>query len=218
MVPAQDHKRINDGDTGPNTGGMGAYSPVPHLDAGLVDRAMARVITPVVEEMAAQGTPFRGLLYAGLILTPDGLKVIEFNCRFGDPETQVVLPRLEDDLVLLMMECVGTGFTRERLRFSPGAAVCVVAASGGYPGPMRTGLPIDGVDAAAGTGALIFHAGTRMMDGKLQTAGGRVLNVVGQAASLGDAAARAYAALERISFEGMHYRRDIASRALNRRT
>jgi len=197
---------------------MGAYSPVPHLDGGLVDQAMAKVITPVVEEMAAQGTPFRGLLYAGLILTPDGLKVIEFNCRFGDPETQVVLPRLQDDLVLLIMECVGTGFTRDRLRFSAEAAVCVVAASGGYPGPMTTGLPITGLEAAAATGALIFHAGTRMMDGTLQTAGGRVLNVVGRAPDLAGAAAQAYGALDRIEFQGMHYRRDIAFRALPRRT
>ncbi len=218
MVPAQDHKRIGDGDTGPNTGGMGAYTPVPHLAAGVVDEAMARVITPVIEGMAEQGTPFRGLLYAGLILTRDGLKVIEFNCRFGDPETQAVLPLLDEDLLLLMMESVGTGFARDRLRFSRGAAACVVAASGGYPGEYRSGLAIQGLEAAGATGALIFHAGTRMMDGSLRTAGGRVLNVVGRAASLEGAVAAAYTALEQITFDGMHYRRDIASRALTRRT
>jgi phosphoribosylamine--glycine ligase len=215
MTPAQDHKRALDGDRGPNTGGMGAYSPVPHLPDVLAETT-ERILRPTVAAMAEQGTPYRGLLYAGLMLTPDGLKVIEFNCRFGDPETQVVLPRLDEDLLILMLECIGTGLARSALRTTADAAVCVVAASGGYPGTYRTGLPIAGLDAAEASGALIFHAGTIMKDGTLRTGGGRVLNVVGLGADVAGAAERAYAALRKIGFEGMHYRRDIGHRALRK--
>ncbi len=218
MPPAQDYKRVFDGDAGPNTGGMGAYSPVPHLPTGVIQEALDKILRPTVEGLAEQGTPYRGLLYAGLILTGEGLKVIEFNCRFGDPEAQVILPRLQDDLLLLMMESVGTGLNRTKLNFSDDAAVCVVAASGGYPGPHQTGRLIAGLDEAEQDGALIFHAGTTAQDDKVLTAGGRVLNVVGLAAGLDEAAGRAYAALDKINFEDMHYRRDIASRALKRST
>ena len=216
MAPAQDHKRVFDSDQGPNTGGMGAYSPVPQMPDGIVEETVRRVMLPVVEGMHEQGTPYKGVLYAGLIMTADGIKVIEFNCRFGDPETQVVLPRLKDDLLLLMLECIGTGLRHDRLAFTDEAAVCVVAASGGYPGPYQSGLPISGLDEAERDGALVFHAGTKSVDGKVVTAGGRVLNVVGRGADLAGAARQAYAALEKLSYEGMHYRRDIASRALNR--
>jgi phosphoribosylamine--glycine ligase len=216
MEPAQDHKRVFDQDQGPNTGGMGAYSPVPHLPAKLVEEVRSRVLQPAVEGMAEQGTPFRGLLYAGLIMTADGIKVIEFNCRFGDPETQVILPRLADDLLRVMLESVGTGSRRSALTFVPEAAVSVVAASGGYPGEYKTGLPIEGLDEAENTGALVFHAGTKADGGKVLTAGGRVLNITGRGADLKAAAAQAYAAVEKISFPGMHVRRDIAARALNR--
>jgi phosphoribosylamine--glycine ligase len=216
MVPAQDHKRVFDRDQGPNTGGMGAYSPVPQAPEGIVEETVRRVMMPVVEGMAEQGTPYKGVLYAGLVMTPDGIKVIEFNARFGDPETQVVLPRLQDDLLLLMLECIGTGLRGDRLAFTDDAAVCVVAASGGYPGAYETGLPITGLDEAERGGAVVFHAGTKPSDGTVLTAGGRVLNVVGRGKDLAGAAGQAYAALDKLSFEGMHYRRDIASRALNR--
>jgi len=216
MVPAQDHKRVFDHDAGPNTGGMGAYSPVPQAPEGIVEETVRRVMLPVVEGLAEQDTPYKGLLYAGLVMTPEGIKVIEFNCRFGDPEAQVVLPRLKEDLLLLMLESIGIGFSRDRLTFTDDAAVCVVAASGGYPGSYRTGLPITGLEEAEGDGALVFHAGTKAVDGTVCTSGGRVLNVVGMGPDLAGAAARAYAALGKLSFEGMHYRRDIASRALNR--
>ncbi|MEK7766987.1 MAG: phosphoribosylamine--glycine ligase [bacterium] len=219
MQPAQDHKRVNDGDAGPNTGGMGAYSPVPHLPADIVQEALERVLQPAVDGMAEQGTPYRGLLYAGLIRTPDGgLKVIEFNCRFGDPETQAILPLLQDDLLLLMLESVGIGLRRPALKFSESAAACVVASSGGYPGEYRTGLPIAGLEEAERRGALVFHAGTGGTEGNVTTAGGRVLNVVGVAPTLEAAVAKAYDGLEAISFDGIHYRRDIASRALQGRT
>jgi len=218
MPAAQDHKRVFDGDRGPNTGGMGAYSPVPHLPGGIVEEATEKVLMPAVAGMAEQGTPYRGLLYAGLILTTKGMKVIEFNCRFGDPETQVILPRLEDDLLLLMMESLGTGFKRDKLSFSDDAAVCVVAASGGYPGSYPSGHVIHGLEEAESAGARVFHAGTALDNDEVRTAGGRVLNVVGVAPTIEEAAARAYAALEKISFEGMHYRRDIAHRALRRTT
>jgi len=216
LEPAQDHKRINDFDQGPNTGGMGAYSPVPHLPNRLMEEVRGRVLQPAVEGMAEQGTPFRGLLYAGLILTTDGIKVIEFNCRFGDPETQVILPRLADDLLRVMLESVGTGLRRTALTFIPEAAVSVVASSGGYPGEYTTGLPIEGLDAAEQTGALVFHAGTKADGGKVLTAGGRVLNITGRGPDLKAAAAQAYAAVEKISFPGMHVRRDIAARALGK--
>ncbi len=217
MQAAQDHKRVFDDDRGPNTGGMGSYSPVPHLGSEIVQEALERVLKPAVAGMAEQGTPYRGLLYAGLVLTEDGIKVIEFNCRFGDPETQAILPLLEDDILLVMMECVGAGLKRKSLKFSEGAATCVVASSGGYPGPYQSGLVIEGLEEAEKEGVLVFHAGTKEKDGRVLTAGGRVLNVVGIGPDPEAATAKAYASLEKIRFEGIHYRKDIAHRVLGRR-
>ena len=214
LAPAQDHKRVFDGDEGPNTGGMGAYSPVPQAGADLLEEIRTRVLQPAIEGMAEQDAVFRGILYAGLMLTPDGPRVVEFHCRFGDPEAQVVLPRLQDDLLILVMEALGSGLQRPRVRFSDDAAVCVVAASGGYPGEYRSGLPISGLAEAEKAGALVFHAGTKKGDGNVVTSGGRVLNVVGTGSDLKEAAAKAYAAIDMINFEGVHYRRDIGARAL----
>jgi len=214
LAPAQDHKRVFDDDKGPNTGGMGAYSPVPQASPELLEEITRLVLQPAIEGMAEQDSPFRGIIYAGLMLTEKGPKVVEFNCRFGDPETQVILPRLKDDLLLLMMEAMGTGIHRESLRFSDDAAVCVVAASGGYPGDYKKDLPISGLKDAEREGALVFHAGTREKEGSVVTAGGRVLNIVGTGPDLGTAAKRAYAAIGKIGFDGVHYRKDIGARAL----
>jgi phosphoribosylamine--glycine ligase len=225
--PAQDHKRAFDGDRGPNTGGMGAYCPAPVLSPEEQRFAMDRVLLPTVRGLAAEGTPYRGVLYAGLMLTRDGPKVLEFNCRFGDPETQVILPLLEDDLAELMLSVVhggnglGGGSLRERggsgLCLSDQSAVSVVMASAGYPGPYEKGRPISGLEVA-GTrpGIKVFHAGTKLgPNGRgVLTAGGRVLNVVATGPDLAGAVREAYRALALIHFEGAHYRSDIAARAL----
>jgi phosphoribosylamine---glycine ligase len=166
--------------------------------------------------MAEQEAMFRGILYAGLALTKDGPKVIEFNCRFGDPETQVVLPRMKDDLLLVMMESIGSGLHRSELKFSGDASLCVVAASGGYPGEYESGLPISGLEEAEKTGAMVFHAGTKPDGNRVLTAGGRVLNITGTGHELESAARNAYDAVGMIKFDGMHYRRDIGARALKR--
>jgi len=216
LAPAQDHKRIFDNDAGPNTGGMGAYSPVPRATPELLTEVHDRILKPCIEGMAEQEAMFRGILYAGLALTREGPKVIEFNCRFGDPETQVVLPRMKDDLLLVMMESIGSGLHRSALKFSDEAALCVVAASGGYPGEYRTGMPISGLEEAEKTGALVFHAGTKSGGDRVLTAGGRVLNVTGTGRDLASAARNAYDAVGMIKFDGMHYRRDIGARALKR--
>jgi phosphoribosylamine--glycine ligase len=218
LEPAQDYKRIFDGDEGPNTGGMGAYSPVPGVDAALVEQIRATVHQPVVDEMARRGTPFTGVLYAGLMLTADGPKVIEFNVRFGDPETQVVLPRLRSDLADLVVRGARPGgLAGVTLEWDDSCAVTVVLASAGYPASSSSGDVIAGV-ADAEVDAEVFHAGTAERDGALVTAGGRVLAVTG----LGDgpAAARdaAYAAADRITFEGRQRRGDIAQRAVERTT
>ncbi len=216
LAPAQDHKRVFDDDQGPNTGGMGAYSPVPQFGEEVITEVHDRILKPAIEGMAEQDAVFRGILYAGIMLTADGPRVVEFNCRFGDPETQVVLPRMKDDLLLIIMEALGAGLQRKAIRFSDDAAVCVVAASGGYPGEYRSGLPIAGIEEAERAGALVFHAGTKARESDVLTAGGRVLNVVGTGTDLREAADHAYAAIEKISFEGAHYRRDIGARALKR--
>jgi len=216
MEAAQDHKRVFDDDQGPNTGGMGAYSPVPAETPELIRTIEEKVLKPVIEGMAEQGTPYRGLLYAGIMLTKDGPKVVEFNCRFGDPETQVVIPRMKDDLLLLIMESIGTGLKRPALGFSPRAAVSVVAASGGYPGHYEAGKPITGLADAEADGALVFHAGTKAGDSGLVTAGGRVLNVTALGDTISQAVDNAYRAMGMIDFSGIHYRRDIARRALQR--
>jgi phosphoribosylamine--glycine ligase len=210
---AQDHKRVGDGDTGPNTGGMGASSPVPLLDQDTATRILDTVIAPVVGELR----PYRGVLFAGMMLTADGPKVLEFNCRFGDPETQVLLPRMPESVGTLLHACATGRLAYEagHAGFDDGAAVTVVVASGGYPGAYETGKVITGVeDADALEGVTVFHAGTaRDADGRLVTAGGRVLAVTGQGATLAQARERAYAGVDRIHFEGAHVRRDIAAAA-----
>jgi phosphoribosylamine--glycine ligase len=217
LAGAQDHKTANDGDRGPNTGGMGAYSPAPILDAAMAERVMAEIVRPTVAAMAREGVPFAGFLYVGLMIGSDGPRVVEFNCRFGDPECQVVLPRLADDLLPLLAAAAGGEGLPAGLAWKPDAAVCVVLASGGYPGRYETGLPITGVEeAAALPGVEIFHAGTALRDGVLVTAGGRVLGVHATGPDLRAAVDTAYAAADRIRFAGKHHRRDIAWRALHR--
>ncbi len=214
MFPgAQDHKRALDGDQGPNTGGMGAYSPAPVLTPELERQAREQVLDPFVRGLAADGLAFKGLLYPGLMVTPSGLKVIEFNCRFGDPETQVFLPRLKTDLVDVLEAVIDDRLADCPLEWSSEAAVCVVMASGGYPGDYAKGKEITGIEAAE-QDALVFHAGTKRVDGRLVTAGGRVLGVTALGADVRAARDKAYAAVEKINFDGALYRRDIAARAL----
>ncbi len=216
LAPAQDFKRVGDGDTGLNTGGMGAYSPLPWAPPDLVADVVARVAQPTVDEMAARGTPFAGVLYCGLALTSRGLKVVEFNARFGDPETQVVLARLASPLTgLLHAAAQGRLDQLPPLRWRDQAAVTVVVAAQGYPGTPRTGDPIRGLTAAGGVdGAWVLHAGTRRDDqGQVVSAGGRVLSVVGTGPDLAQARAVAYRAVERIELAGSHHRRDIAAAA-----
>ena len=213
LEPAQDFKRVGDGDEGLNTGGMGAYAPVPAVSPAVVELIRRTVMQPVIDEMARRGTPFTGVLYAGLALTDDGPKVIEFNARFGDPETQVVLPLLTSDLGQVLRACAdGDVHQVGQLTFAPGACVTVVMASGGYPGSYPTGVAIDGVaDADAREDVVVFHAGTRAEDGHLVTAGGRVLAVSALGPDLAAALDRAYAAVADITFEGAHHRTDIAA-------
>jgi phosphoribosylamine---glycine ligase len=218
LAPAQDYKRIHDDDEGPNTGGMGSYSPVPGIDSAEADRIADLVHRPIVEAMKRRGTPYHGVLYAGLMLTEPGPKVLEFNCRFGDPETQAVLPRLRSDLVGL---CLATrtegGLTGLQASFADDWAVTVVLASAGYPESSSKGDVISGLDeAAALEGVEITHAGTASRDGKIVTAGGRVLNVTGLGATAADARRRAYDAAELIGFDGKQMRTDIAARAVDR--
>jgi phosphoribosylamine--glycine ligase len=209
LAPARDFKRIGEGDTGPNTGGMGAFSPVDGVDAALIERIRAEICQPVVDEMARRRTPFHGVLYAGLMLTQDGPKVIEFNVRFGDPETQAVLPRLESDLLELLQRAVEPGgLEGASLAWDERAAVTVVLASRGYPAGSSKGDVIGGLDPA---GAEVTHAGTALVDGELVTAGGRVLNVTALGADREAARRAAYAAADQITFDGKTYRRDIAA-------
>ena len=220
LAPAQDYKRIFDGDEGPNTGGMGSYSPVPGFDPAETERIADLVHRPVVDAMKRRGTPFRGVLYAGLMLTEDGPKVLEFNCRFGDPETQAVLPRLRSDLLAL---CLASredgGLAGVDAEFDEGWAVTVVLASAGYPASSSKGDVISGLDeAAAVEGVEIYHAGTAARDGEIVTAGGRVLNVTGLSPTAAEARRRAYEAADLISFNGKQMRTDIASRAVDRAT
>jgi phosphoribosylamine--glycine ligase len=205
LPPARDYKRIGDGDVGPNTGGMGAVSPLPDLPDDGVDEIVETVHRPVLRELARRGTPFQGLLYAGLMRTADGIRVIEFNCRFGDPETQSLLPRLDVDLLPLL-----AGELRP-VRVSARAAVTVVLAGDGYPARSDSGTPIEGVEDAEATGALVLHAGTALQQGQLVTNGGRVLNVVGIGDSVALARTAAYDAASRIHFAGMQLRGDIAN-------
>lgn len=214
---AQDHKTVFDGDRGPNTGGMGAYSPPPVLDTRLAAEIADTVIRPTVRALAREGRPYRGVLYAGLMLTAGGPRILEYNVRFGDPECQVLVTRLADDLLPLCHAVAEGKGLPERVAWRPEAAVCVVLASAGYPGPYATGHPITGVETAeARPGVTVFHAGTALRDGRLVTAGGRVLGVTALGADIPEAIARAYEAVGDIGFEGAHTRRDIGRKALVR--
>lgn len=216
LQPAQDFKRVGDADTGPNTGGMGAYSPLPWLGAGVVEDITVRVLQPMVEAMARRGAPFTGLLYAGLALTSRGVRVIEFNVRFGDPETQVVLANLRTPIGgVLLAAATGTLASLPPLAWDPGYAVTVVIAAHGYPGTVRSGDTVSGLhEAAELAGVSVFHAGTALGEtGEVMSSGGRVLSVTGQGATLVQARERAYAAVDLVTLEGSHHRRDIAAAA-----
>lgn len=208
LSPARDHKRAYDNDQGPNTGGMGAFAPPPDVDDALIAQIMQTIVQPTIDGMAAQGTPYVGVLYAGLMLTADGPKVIEFNCRFGDPETQVVLPLLESDLVELMLACVNGRLIPEMVKLHDGACATVVMAAPGYPASYPKGLPITGLNGLP-EDVMVFHAGTAMKEGQLVTSGGRVLAVTAWGDDLGTAVSRAYAGVAQIHFEKAHYRKDI---------
>lgn len=215
MVPSQDHKRIFDEDQGPNTGGMGAYSRDSILSPDQGQQVMESIVYPLLRGMAAEGAPYRGILYVGLMLTREGPKVLEFNVRMGDPETQPVLFRLKSDLVEVFEAISAGSLDRLHLEWDAGCSVCVVLASGGYPGKYATGLPISGIeDAEKIAGVKVFHAGTALRDGKLTTSGGRVLGVTAVGPLLQSAMARAYQAVGNIHFEKMHYRHDIGAKGL----
>jgi len=214
---AQDHKRVGDGDTGPNTGGMGAYSPAPVLTPLLTGEALERIVVPTVRAMAEEGTPYSGVLYAGLMLTKNGVQLIEYNARFGDPECQVLMLRLEDDLVDLLLACAeGKLATVASPRLSPETALTVVMAAEGYPGTPKKGGTIAGLEAAEAGGAKVFHAGTAQQDGQLVASGGRVLNVTARAVTVTEAQQRAYAAVDLISAPDLFCRRDIGWREVAR--
>ncbi|HZZ15933.1 MAG TPA: phosphoribosylamine--glycine ligase [Candidatus Sulfotelmatobacter sp.] len=217
LVAAQDHKRIGDGDIGPNTGGMGAYSTSDIVDEKMRDWLVNHIARPVVAGMKAEGAEYKGVLYCGLMMTARGPMVLEFNCRFGDPETQPILMRLESDLVEALEASIEGRVSEGDFKWSSDASVCVVMASGGYPGTFEVGKNIVGLDAAAAVvGVQVFHAGTSKRDGEFFSAGGRVLGVTARASDLETAVQRAYEACEKIRFEGARYRRDIAGRALKR--
>jgi len=217
LAPAQDHKRIGEGDTGPNTGGMGVYSTDTLLEPGMTEWILHHIAQPTILGMAQEDTPFVGVLYCGLMMTARGPQVLEFNARFGDPETQAILLRLESDLVEALEACIDGRLDQIEIRWSRGASACVIASSAGYPGSYKTGFPITGLAAAARVhGVQVFHSGTAQLGNQLVTGGGRVLGVTAAAASLEEALDRAYQAMAEIEFEGMYYRRDIGHRALKR--
>lgn len=214
MVSAQDHKRIFDGDKGPNTGGMGAYSPAPVYTEALSAEVNKTIIEPTIAAMAAEGTPFTGILYTGLMLTEKGPRVLEYNVRFGDPETQPIMVRMKSDIVELFQACVDGKLDEAALEWHDEAAVCVIMASGGYPASSEKGVPIHGLDDIAAEEAIVFHSGTAEKDGEIVTNGGRVLGVTAKDATIKGAIDKAYAAVEKINFDHMQFRRDIGARAL----
>lgn len=214
MVSAQDHKRIFDGDKGPNTGGMGAYSPAPVYTEALSTEVNKTIIEPTIAAMAAEGTPFTGILYTGLMLTEKGPRVLEYNVRFGDPETQPIMVRMKSDIVALFQACVDGKLDEATLEWHDEAAVCVIMASGGYPASSEKGVPIHGLDDIAAEEAIVFHSGTAEKDGEIVTNGGRVLGVTAKDATIKGAIDKAYAAVEKINFDHMQFRRDIGARAL----
>ncbi|AMA74223.1 phosphoribosylamine--glycine ligase [Aneurinibacillus thermoaerophilus] len=215
MVPSQDHKPVFNDDRGPNTGGMGTYSPVPHMDELVVRRAIDEIVIPTAKAMVAEGRPFRGILYAGLMITDKGPKVIEFNARFGDPETQVVLPRLASDLADIFLATVNGRLDECRVEWKKDATVCVIMASEGYPGSYLKGREITGLPENTDD-VIVFHAGTAEKDGRIVTSGGRVLGVTAIGEDLSEAQRKAYETVKRISFVGAHYRTDIGAKALRR--
>jgi phosphoribosylamine--glycine ligase len=214
LEPAQDFKRAGDGDTGPNTGGMGAFSPVPFVDEVTVRRIVEEVIEPTVGALAAEGIVYRGVLYAGLMLTTDGPRLLEYNCRFGDPETEAILPRMDADLGVLLLACAEGRLDRAETRWATDGCLTVVLASQGYPAHYSVGFPVEGLDRVRNLDkTLVFHAGTARRDGTVVTAGGRVLAVSAMGKDLAEARGRAYEAASLISFEGMHHRTDIGEEA-----
>ena len=216
LAPSQDHKQIFDGDRGPNTGGMGAYAPTPQVTPELLEDILHRILQPTVKGMALEGRPFKGVLYAGLMMTDQGPKVLEYNCRFGDPETQVVLPLVEGDLLEALLAAHDGQLHEVKWRQKNGAAVCVVIASGGYPDKYEKGKPIFGLETPLPQNILIFHAGTRQQGSQIVTEGGRVLGVTALAETLIDAVNAVYSAVGKLTFDGAYYRRDIAAKALIR--
>ena len=210
---AQDHKRVNDGDQGPNTGGMGAYTPAPIATPEVMAFTKERIVLPVLRELKGRGIPYKGVLFCGLMIGPKGVNVLEFNCRFGDPETEVVLPSIASDLVPVLEACVEGTLRDDLVRLRTEAAATVVMAAPGYPGSYPKGLPISGLAEAEAAGCTVFHAGTALREGQVVTAGGRVLTVTAFGADLRAAVAKAYEGVGQISFEGAHYRRDIAAKA-----
>nr|WP_092069456.1 phosphoribosylamine--glycine ligase [Dendrosporobacter quercicolus]NSL47480.1 phosphoribosylamine--glycine ligase [Dendrosporobacter quercicolus DSM 1736]SDL91270.1 phosphoribosylamine--glycine ligase [Dendrosporobacter quercicolus] len=218
MISAQDHKRAYDGDQGPNTGGMGTYAPAPVVTPAVLEQVRQQVLQPAVDAMRQEGRLYRGCLYAGLMISEKGPKVIEFNARFGDPETQVVLPLLASDLVTVMEACIDGTLADLEVVWEDQAAVCVVMAAGGYPGSYATGDVISGIERAEQAGAMVFQAGTAAKEETIVTNGGRVLGVTAKAPTIKAAVEKAYAALQEINFIDMHYRRDIAHRAMEKRS
>jgi phosphoribosylamine---glycine ligase len=217
LASAQDHKRVGDGDTGPNTGGMGAYSPSPIMTPDMTERVMQEIIRPTVKEMAARGAPFKGVLFAGLMITATGPKLIEYNVRFGDPETQVLMMRLKSDLLAALLATTDAVLSNFDLRWSDDAALTVVMAANGYPGTPQKGTEIKGLELAkAVPNVEIFHAGTRREEKRLIADGGRVLNVTGRGKTVAEARDAAYAAIAKIDWPGGFYRKDIGWRALQR--
>ena len=216
MVPSQDHKRVNDNDEGPNTGGMGAYAPAPVGTPELLAQAQKEILDPVIKAMEQEGRLYKGCLYAGLMVTDRGPRVVEFNARFGDPETQVVLPLLDSDLVEVMLACIDGKLAETEVKWSNGAAVCIVMAAGGYPRSYNKGDEITGVAECEKADNMVFQAGTAMKDGKLVTCGGRVLGVIAKADGIKEAVDKAYAGVDKISFKDAHFRHDIAHWALER--
>ena len=217
LAPAQDHKRIGEGDTGPNTGGMGVYSTDAILEPEMQEWVMHHIARPTIRGMAAEETPFVGVLYIGLMMTARGPQVLEFNARFGDPETQAIVMRLESDLLAALEACVDGTLADAEFKWKPGASACVIASSGGYPGSYQTGFEITGLDAVAKMPEVqVFHSGTAFSGGKVLTSGGRVLGVTAAAPTLTEALDKAYEAVGKIQFEGMYFRRDIGHRALKK--
>lgn len=214
LVPAQDHKPIFDGDKGPNTGGMGAYAPAILIDDEMLKSVQKKILEPAIKGMALEDRPYRGVLYAGLMITRQGPKVIEFNCRFGDPETQAILPLMSGDIVPILQSCSSRKIEKMEINAKNKYAVCVIIASGGYPGKYEQGKEIIGLERKFGPDIIIFHAGTKLMNGKVVTSGGRVLGITALGDNIREAIKRAYQAVGKITFDGAYYRKDIGYKAL----